>query len=320
MEQQNKNNKFRIGVDLGGTNIKVGIVDINNNIIQTHSCDTLSNRSWQEVVDDIIKTVKITVDKSNITIEDCISCGIGCPGTINASNGVVIYSNNLKWENVPLGEYLSNALNLPVKVSNDANCAALGECVAGVAKEYKSAVLLTLGTGVGGGVVYDGKIFEGGAGGMELGHISLVDEGDECTCGRRGCIESYCSATALIRQSLKCIEIHSDTLMVKLMQENNNKMNAKIPFDAAKLNDKYALNLVNRYIEWLGKSIVNMINIFRPEVVLLSGGICAEGEYLTIPLTKYANKYSYAAGLVDKIPVKIAMLGNTAGILGAASL
>ncbi len=320
MAELTKQRIYRIGIDLGGTNIKAGIVSETNELLASYSCKTLVERPWRDVVTDMAMAAGKAAEKLGITLVDCVSCGVGSPGTVDASTGVVVYSNNFDWENIPLGETLSDLMDMPVKVSNDANCAALGECVAGAAKDVSSAVLLTLGTGVGGGVVFDGKVFEGGPGGAELGHICVKDGGEMCTCGRAGCLEAYASATALIREASRAAAAHPESKMNELLPQYHNEMNGIIPFSAAQSGDAAAQTVIDAYIDWLGKGIVDLVNIFRPEVVLLAGGVCAQGENLTAPLTAFVKANAFGGARVKAPAVKIAALGNDAGILGAANL
>lgn len=313
--------KYRIGIDLGGTNIKTGILDENGTILLKSSTPTGAQREWQQVADDIIASVKNLMEQMNISFDDCVGIGMGCPGTIDSQNGIVVYSNNFNnWKNLPMVEYLRTALPLPIRISNDANCAALGECVAGAAKEYSSAVMITLGTGVGGGVVWDGKLFEGGPGGVELGHTVIETNGKPCSCGRKGCFEAYASANSLIRDAVAAAKAHPESSLNQLCDGNLDNMNGKIPFDAAQAGDPVAQEVINEYIRMLGEGITNMVNIFRPEVVLLSGGVCAQGENLTVPLNAYLNEHAYGAQYNPAPPVKIAQVGNDAGLIGAAFL
>lgn len=313
--------KYRIGIDLGGTNIKTGILDENGTILLKSSTPTGAQREWQQVADDIIASVKNLMEQMNISFDDCVGIGMGCPGTIDSQNGIVVYSNNFNnWKNLPMVEYLHAALPLPIRISNDANCAALGECVAGAAKEYNSAVMITLGTGVGGGVVWDGKLFEGGPGGVELGHTVIETNGKPCSCGRKGCFEAYASANSLIRDAVAAAKAHPESSLNQLCDGNLDNMNGKIPFDAAQAGDPVAQEVINEYIRMLGEGITNMVNIFRPEVVLLSGGVCAQGENLTVPLNAYLNEHAYGAQYNPAPPVKIAQVGNDAGLIGAAFL
>lgn len=312
---------YKVGIDLGGTNIKAGIVDEEYHILKQASVPTLTERTHQEIIKDMAMLVKELMEQINITEAEVEGIGIGSPGMIAAKEGEVVYSNNFGWENVMLVQELHQYFSCPIQVSNDANCAALGEVKAGAAKGVSDVVLITLGTGVGGGVVVDGKLFEGGhAGGAELGHTSLVAGGEACTCGRKGCIEAYASATALIRDARRAAEKHPESMMNSLCENNLNNMNGKIPFDAAQADDAAAKEVTDRYIMYLGESIANFVNIFRPDVVLLSGGVCNQGEKLTEPLNQYIKDKCFG-GEKSFIPkVCCATLGNNAGIIGAASL
>lgn len=313
---------YRVGVDLGGTNIKAGVVDADNRVVASHSVKTLAQRPWREVAADMAACVRTALEKAGVTLDACESVGIGCPGTVDARTGIVVYSNNFKdWENIPLGPELERLLGRRVRMSNDANCAALGEYVAGSAKGCGSMVMITLGTGVGGGVVFDGRVFEGGGpGGAELGHTLAVENGELCTCGRRGCLEAYCSATALIRDAKRAAAAHPESALNTLCGGNPDKMNGIIPFQAARAGDAAAKHVVDEYIRRLGEGIVNFVNIFRPEMVLISGGICGEKEYLTDPLNAFVRANAFAGERVPIPPVRTASLGNTAGIVGAANL
>ncbi len=315
-------NTYRIGVDLGGTNIKAGVVNENNEIVAQHSMPTLAQRTWTLIADDIVESVKIATEKANISLEDCVGVGMGTPGTVDVEKGLIVYSNNfLDFSEIPMQKHLEEALKLPVKMSNDANCAALGEFVAGAAKEYNSVVLITLGTGVGTGFVLDGKIFEGGGpGGAEGGHMVIVENGEKCTCGRRGCFEMYGSATALVREAIKVANEDESSLLAQMYKENGNKMNGIIPFKAARANDEAGLKVVENYTRFLSEGIVNLVNIIRPQVILVSGGISNEKEYLTDKLNYYVKNNSYAGEKVKIPDVKTATLGNNAGIVGAANL
>ena len=277
---------YRAGIDLGGTNIKAGIVDEDQKILVEDSVPTRVERPYQEIIKDMADLVKNLLNKIHATDAELYGVGVGSPGTVDAANGVVLYSNNFDWDNVPLAAELGKYFTCPIKVSNDANCAALGEVKAGAAREIKNAILITLGTGVGGGVIIDGQVFEGAhAGGAELGHTSLIFGGELCTCGRRGCVEAYVSATGLIREAKRAAEKDPQSVM----------------------ND-------------LGESIANYVNIFRPDVILLSGGVCNQKEKLTEPLTEYIKTKCFGGEKAFIPEVRCAILGNSAGIIGAANL
>lgn len=312
---------YRAGIDLGGTNIKAGIVDEQQHIIAEASVPTMVERPYPEIIRDMAELVKRLLRECSIEESQLKSIGIGSPGTIDAKQGIVFYSNNFGWENIPLAEQLKTYFSCPIAVSNDANCAALGEVKAGAAQNAKNAILLTLGTGVGGGIILDGKVFEGAhAGGAELGHTSLIYGGEPCTCGRKGCVEAYVSATALIRDAKRAAMQHPDSKLNTLCGEDISRMNGKIPFDAAQEKDEVAQKVVKDYITYLGEAIVNFVNIFRPDIVLLSGGVCNQGENLTRPLEQYIQDKCFGKEKAFIPKVACAVLGNKAGIIGAANL
>ena len=312
---------YRVGIDLGGTNIKVGIVDENQKIIVMDSVPTLQKRSADEVIIDMNNLVKSLIEKSELDRNVISGVGIGCPGTIDAINGIVLYSNNLNWEDVPLVDKMQVLLQYPIRVSNDANCAAIGEVKAGAAKDLKNIVLLTLGTGVGSGVIMNGKIFEGShAGGAELGHTILIKNGRKCTCGRKGCFEAYASATALIQTTKEMVLDQKESLILKLCEGNIEKIDGKTVFDAFEQGDEVATKIIEEYISYLGDGIVDIVNVFRPDKILLSGGICNQGKTLTDPLNEYVKKYCFAGEKAMIPEVNRARLGNSAGIIGAAAL
>lgn len=312
---------YRIGIDLGGTNIKVGLVDRGNRITAKKSVKTMVERPWQQVVADMANTALALLREQGVALEQCSALGIGSPGTVDAGAGVVAYSNNFGWENIPLVAELSKTIDLPMAITNDANAAALGEVVAGAAAGCTNAILLTLGTGVGGGIILDGRVFEGGfAGGAELGHTTLIAGGEPCTCGRRGCLEAYASATALIRQAARAARDVPQSLLNTLCGGDPARMDGKMPFDAAEAGDPAGQRVVDDYINGLGDGITNLINIFRPEKIILSGGVCAQGSALTDPLNAYTHRYSFGGDKAFIPPVITATLGNDAGIIGAANL
>lgn len=267
------------------------------------------------------KTASALLAGNGFAVADCAGAGVGSPGTIDSKNGVVLYSNNIRWDNVPLAKELQKYLPVPVYVQNDANCAALGEVLCGAAKGCQNAVFLTLGTGVGGGIVIDGKIFEGGhPGGAELGHIKCGVEQRRCTCGRLDCLETYASATALIHDAKKMAQEHPESLLWALCGNDLAQMNAKIPFDAADAGDLCGKTLVDNYIQYLADGITDLANIFRPDFIVLGGGVCAQGEKLTEPLNEHlrANCFGNTVAYVPRTVV--AKNGNQAGIIGAAGL
>ena len=316
-----KEKQVIVGIDLGGTGIKIVIVSRTYEILAQTSIPTNAGRPWQQVMEDMGKTARKLLEENGYSISDCLGAGAGCPGTVDSEKGIVLYSNNISWEHVPFAEELKKYLPLPVYIDNDANCAALGEVAKGAAKGCRHALFLTLGTGVGGGIVIDGSIFEGGhPGGAELGHIKAGDEGRMCTCGRTDCLEAYASASALISDAKKMAGQNPDSMLWQLCANDLSQMNAKIPFDAAQAGDACGRQLIDRYIRYLADGITDLANIFRPDIIVLGGGVCAQGENLTKPLNEYLKKNCFGAAVSYVPQIVTAQNGNDAGIIGAASL
>lgn len=313
---------YAIGIDLGGTNIAAGIVDDKGVLIAKESIPTFAQRHYTEIIADMAKVAELACKKANLSISDMAGIGIGSPGTVDSKAGVIAYANNINFKNVPMREELQKHIQLPVYISNDANCAALGETSdAGAAKGHRNVVLITLGTGVGGGIIIDGKIYEGDHGaGAELGHTLLVLDGVQCTCGRKGCWEAYASATGLIRQTKEAMQKEPESMMWELAGHDISAVGGRTAFDAARKGDKTGRQVVDQYIKYLSEGLIDMINIFRPEILLVGGGICNEGEYLFAPVREYINKYVYGGENTPLPVIQKAKLGNDAGIIGAAML
>jgi glucokinase len=307
------------GIDLGGTNIKGGIFDGENVLVKDEI--TTGDLKAESVIKNIAALIKKMLEKTGLALDSIAAIGAGVPGMIDAENGIVIYNNNLGWLNVNFGKILQKELgkDIPVFVSNDANVAALGESEFGAAKEYSDSVMITLGTGVGGGVIINNKIFEGNMGaGAELGHMVIRMGGEKCTCGRKGCFESYCSATALIRQTVKAMKKHSNSQLWDLCGGNVDKVNGKTAFDAY-YTDKTAKKVVDNYITYLAEGLCNLANIFRPQAIILGGGISKQGEMLVNLVRKKFDKRLYGTKLGPQVEIRIATLRNDAGFLGAAA-
>ncbi len=310
--------KHYIGIDLGGTFIKGGIVSGEGDIIVKDKLPTESEKGAITVIGNMISLCHSLLTQADMTTADVEGVGMGVPGIIDSEAGVVIYANNLGFENLSVCTPISEQLHLPIKLTNDANAAALGEARFGAGKNRKSAVMLTLGTGVGGGVIIDGRIFEGNrSAGAELGHQVIVAGGEPCTCGRRGCLEAYTSATALIRETKRAMQAHPESAMWGV--GSLDAVDGKTAFDYQD-KDPVAAAVIADYIERLGVGITNYANIFRPEVIILGGGVCAEGDRLILPLRVYLNRELYAGIRAPAVELVAASLGNDAGLLGAAAL
>ena len=305
-----------IGIDLGGTNIAAGLVDENGKILYKDSIPTLKERHWSEIVRDMASIAKDVVKKGGHSLDEIKAVGIGCPGSIDKSRGVVVYSNNIVMHNAPVADEFRKHLDLPVYLENDANAAALGEFAVSE-KGIDSFVFMTLGTGVGGGIILDGKIWSGfnGAGG-EIGHQTLIYGGKECTCGRRGCLEAYASVTALIAQTREAMAEHPESMMNKWAEENG-KVTGRTAFECAKAGDKTALEVRDRYIEYVAEGICSIVNVLQPKVLSIGGGISREGDALLDPIKAYFSKNDYNK-YMPKTDIRIATLFGDAGIVGAA--
>ncbi len=313
---------YYMGIDLGGTNIAVAVVNEKMEIVAQGKIPTGAHRTGEEVVADMGKICLETIAKAGLTVDDIEYAGIATPGIADNENGMVVYANNLHFRDFPIAKILQT--HVPFKkvyVANDANCAALGEAVAGSAKGVCDVIFITLGTGVGGGVIMNHKIYEGfNHAGAELGHVVIRHNGRPCSCGRKGCWEAYSSATALIRYTKEMMEEHKDSLLWSLTDGKIENVNGKTPFDAAQAGDEAGKKVVDWYVDHLACGLTNMINIFQPEILCIGGGVCAQGENLLVPLRKYIDQEQYAKDLKQKTEVRVASLGNDAGIIGAAAL
>ena len=312
---------LRIGIDLGGTNIVAAVVNDEYEMVGKAKTPTATPRSADEIFDDIAKVCKEAMAQAGVTIKDIFSVGIGTPGTVN-KEGVIEFANNLGFVNVPAKEMLIERLGIEnVYVDNDANCAALGEAQAGSGHGAKDFIAVTLGTGVGSGVIINGKIVAGvnNAGG-ECGHSVIVVDGEPCTCGRKGCWEAYASATALINQTKAAMEKYPDSVMHELVKANGGKVDGRTAFDAMRRGDIAGIKVVDAYVKYVACGLITLVNIFQPETICIGGGICNEGETLLRPLRRYIDSERYS--VYSKIQSKIvkAELGNDAGIIGAALL
>lgn len=311
---------YSLGIDIGGTNIAAGVVDDNFDIIATGKIKTNSDRGYEAVLKDIAEAGRLAVSKAGMSIKDMDWVGMGCPGTCNPESGSVEYSNNLRWENVPLQKYVGDSLGIPAYIENDANAAALGEFYAGAAKGSKSAIIITLGTGLGAGIIIDGKLFSGSNyAGAEIGHTVINVDGEQCTCGRRGCFETYCSATALVKFTKRAIEQNPKSAMVKIAEEEG-KVSGRTAFNAAKTGDKAGQEVVDYFIKNLACGLINTINIFQPEILCIGGGVSNEGAALLDPLKSRIEKEIYSKNSKNNTKIVLCSLGNSSGIIGAALL
>lgn len=308
-----------IGVDLGGTTVKVGLLDNEYKIIDKLTAPTGRERSSEEVLKDMAMLCKEIMTKHDLTEKDVHSIGIGCPGIASPKDGIIHFSSNLDFDQVNVREEIQKYIDIDVYVDNDANCAALGEVICGAAKGQEDVIVVTLGTGVGGGIILGGKVYGGAfCGAGEIGHHVIELDGHPCGCGRKGCFEQYASANALIRDAQDAARQNSGTKMIELCENKNiEAMNAKVVFDAAKAGDKVAAQVLDTYFRYIAHGVANLINIMQPGMIVLGGGMSAQKENLTVPVTKYIQEQMYG-GLKLQTKIEAAILGNDAGIIGAA--
>ncbi len=304
-----------MGIDVGGTTVKGIVIDQKGTIICENNVPT---QIGEQLADCIITLADLLVGATGKVYSSLVGVGVCSPGIIDSENGVIVFSGNLKLKNYPLKALLEDKLGIPVKVGNDANGAALGEAKFGAGKGYKDSILVTLGTGVGGGIIIDGKIFEGNKGvGAEVGHMVIERGGHLCTCGRRGCFEVYCSARALTARTKWAMEEDTGSEMWKAYDYNT--ADGRTPFEFM-VSDRSARQVVEWYIKHLACGLANLANIFRPQIIMIGGGVAAQGSRLTIPLQKEFDNELFGGTDYAPVPIACATLGNRAGAYGAAAL
>ncbi len=313
---------YYLGIDLGGMSIKAGLCDENGSILVQDSCPTVRDEDGDRIVKDMADLCLRVLERGGVKTSELEYAGIASPGTNDSERGVIDYACTLPFLHYPIAEKLSELTGIrKIYIENDANAAAKGEATFGAAKGYRDSVFLTIGTGVGGGIIVNGKILSGfNFAGAELGHTVIVEGGKRCTCGRRGCLECYASATALMEQTREKMQQHRESVMWKLCGGSLDAVDGRTAFDGMRAGDAAAKEVVDTYIRYLGCGVTNFINIFQPEIFSIGGGISNEGDYLLKPLREIVNEEQYSRNSSRKTQIKIAELGNRAGIIGAASL
>ncbi len=311
-----------LGIDVGGTNIAVGVVNENKEIVAKTSNKSPVPCTMDEFCDTMALTARQAMEKAGITLDDIPWVGIGCPGTVNRGTGIIEFTNNLHFSNWPLVKMMEERMGgKKVIIENDANAAAYGEYKAGALKGAQNAVAITLGTEIGSGIIIDGNIYAGNnyAAG-EMGHMVIVYDGRQCNCGRKGCWERYASATGLIITTKEYMEKDKNSVMWELCDGDINKASGRTAFDAMRKGDATGKAVVDEYINYLSCGLVNVINTFQPDILCIGGGISNERETLLAPVRAYIDKEQYAMNAKLKTKVCRAELGNDAGIIGAALL
>lgn len=314
---------YYLGIDLGGTNIVAGVVDEDGNIIVKASCKTNVPRPQEAICDDMAAVALKALESAGLTKNDINYVGIGAPGAVNSSTGVIEFTNNFNYHNWEIVKMMNDRLGVDIYVENDANAAAYGEFVVGAAKDANDAVVITLGTGVGGGIIIDGMIYSGSNyAGAELGHIVIQHGGRQCTCGRKGCWEAYSSATGIINMTKEAIinPYNNNSILCKMIGGDTSKITGKTAFDAMLQGCDVGKAIVDEYISYLGCGIVNIINIFQPEILCIGGGVSRQGNVLLDPIKKIVEVERYTKHNAHQTELCLCKLGNDAGIIGAAFL
>lgn len=310
---------YTIGIDLGGTNVVAGLVDENYQLLDKAAVKTRAEMGFDYITDNMAKLTATLLERAGLKKEQISSIGIGSPGAMDRSTGTLIFAGNLDWHNVPLGPAVEEKTGIRTLIGNDADCAALGEFVAGAGAEDESMALITIGTGVGSGIVTGGHLFSpAGSCAPELGHVSLISGGEPCTCGRRGCAEAYLSFTALIRDANRAADADGESMLARLRAQGE-ALNGKNIFDCAKQGDPAAKALVDRFIELMGEFFGSIENAFGVRAIVIGGGISKEGDWFCRRVRE-AMIPNVFAGELYAPALRMAKLGNDAGVIGAAAL
>ncbi|MDR2162975.1 MAG: ROK family protein [Clostridiales Family XIII bacterium] len=313
--------RYDIGIDLGGTNIVAGVVDGEGRILRKVDKSTDAGREPAHIIRDMAELALSATEKSGISMVDVGSVGVGVPGTANSDTGVVEFASNLYWRDVPLSAMLSARIGKAVHIGNDANAAAYGEYTSGAAKGYGSVVAITIGTGIGGGAIYDGSLLTGfNHAGMEVGHMVIRKGGRACPCGRLGCWERYASATGLAITTRSAMGDDKNTRLWDIVGGDIGKVEGRTAFDAMEAGDNVARAVIDTYIDDLACGVINLINIFQPDILCVGGGVSNEGEVLLAPLREKVMIEVYSRNSGKNTEIVRASLGNDAGIIGAAHL
>ena len=311
---------YYIGLDVGGTTFKAGVVTEDGRIVHKDAMPTGIERPYQEIIADMAALCKKVAADAGIEMSEIKSIGVGVPGLFDNKTGMIPFCTNLGWHDIPFVAEMKKHLDTPVYGDNDATVAGLAESVAGVSAGIRDSVFLTLGTGVGGGIIIDGKPYSGAHGcGSEIGHMMIKMGGEKCTCGNYGCFERYASATAIIREARKAIVEYPESSMLAACGGDPEKINAKIVIDAARAGDETAKTVFDGYVHALAVGIINIINMLDPEVIVLGGGVSAAGDFL-LDAVREAVKPMVFFKTMPYARIELAQLGNDAGIIGAAML
>lgn len=312
--------KYFIGVEVGVKNIACGLVDKNGKLIRRNAVPTDPDKNFDKIIEDVCMLIKAVTSDEGIELKNIKAIGVGCPGVTDNMHGVVIKNYTLNFNNAPVRAAIQKSINLPVYVENDANCVAIAEYLVGASYGTTRSVTVRIGVGIGGGIIIDGCIYNGyNYGGTEFGHMVIDHKGRQCTCGRKGCWEQYSSASAIISQTKNLIKEYPDSLLAKMVDNNDTIINELTVFDAAKAGDEHARQLCDEFIEYLGEGLANIVNIIMPEVIVIAGPITKLGVALTTKLNDLLSKTIYCKEIMSP-ELKIAETGTAGIIVGAAML
>ncbi|MBE6940355.1 MAG: ROK family protein [Ruminococcaceae bacterium] len=313
---------YYVGIDIGGTNLKAGLVDGDGTLLATRKCKVAELKNQQILIEAMVQMTAELAGECGLRVEDLCSVGVGIPGAVEIRSGMLLYSCNLDLRNVPLRRLFHQHLKMPLYVENDANCAALGEYYVGAGSSSKRFITLTLGTGIGAGIIHNGKIYHGSNGmAGEVGHMSVVYQGRMCACGRRGCWEQYASASALKRLTAEALEKYPNSILGQVVAENGGRVSGQSPFIAARRGDPVGQQVCDQYVEYLATGVVDLVNIFQPDALAIGGGVSNEAdEQLLLPLRKIVERDCVPCNRDRRTKIVKAELGNRAGMIGAALL
>ena len=315
------NKTWLIGVDLGGTNTRVGMVSSTGRMLHRLMLPTRVDLGLQEVIERIIKAIRKVINQTTVRENNIKGVGIGSPGIIDIKSGVIISSPNFhKWEQVPLKHIIEEKLSIPTFMDNDANAFAFGEKWVGVGKEVQSLVCLTLGTGVGGGIILDGRIWHGADGmAAEIGHMTLVPDGLLCNCGNHGCLESYASASSIVRRTCEAIQSGKSTIALDYAKGDLENITSHLVYQAALKGDELAVQIMHETATFLGVGIANLINLLNPEMIVVGGGLSNAWDLIYPVAIREVHKRAFSV-TARRAPIVRASLGDNAGIIGAAGI
>ena len=313
---------YYIGVDIGGTNLKAGLVNEVGALLATEKMKVADLTDPAKMAWTLYALVQKLCESADIPLEKVASVGVGVPGTVEIHYGTILYTCNLPWRNVPLRKLFHQLCPLPLYIENDANCAALAEYYVGAGRGTKRFITITLGTGIGGGIVHNGKISHGSNGmAGEVGHMVIDWNGEPCPCGRKGCWERYASAKALKRMTQKAVEEHPDSILYRVVQENDGHVSGQSAFMAARQGCPVGQQVCDQYVTYLAAGITNLINIYQPDALAIGGGVSNEAdEQLLLPVKRLVEQEGLPCAPEKRTRIVKAELGTQAGLIGAALL